>query len=229
MGEVRAVSQSEEPFLDRAEAGRLLGSELEDFSDSNPVVLGIPRSGVIVAREIARRLNAELDIVVSRTLCEPGNPDVTIGAINEEGKLFTVQESREPATLCEESHANAEEEREKQYTMMAESLDRYREIRPKVPLEGRTVIIADDGLTSGAAMQASLWTTRKEKPKRLIAAVPVASMEALDRVAGLADETVVLKTPPIFYELGQFYEFFDRTTDEEILEALQDSVRRKGK
>lgn len=125
-------------------------------------------------------------------------------------------------------HGYADEEREKQYTMIARSIDKYREVKSRVPLEGRIVIIADDGLSTGETMQASLWTARKENPQRLIAAVPVAGMEALDKITGFADETVVLKTPPIFYEIGQFYEIFDQTTDQEILEALQEARKIRG-
>lgn len=92
MGDLRSISQSEEPFWDRAEAGRLLGNEFLDLSGKGPIVLGIPKNGVIVAREIARRLDAELDIIVSRKLCDPRNPDVVIGAINEEGELIPAED-----------------------------------------------------------------------------------------------------------------------------------------
>ncbi|HQI01253.1 MAG TPA: phosphoribosyltransferase family protein [Deltaproteobacteria bacterium] len=225
MGELRTISQSEEPFWDRAEAGRILAGELCGLSGSRPVVLGIPRCGVMVASEIARILGADLDVVVARKLCEPGNPDIPIGAINEDGKLFLARESPVLTGLCE-GYENTEEDLEKQYTMIAWSIEKYRGIRPRVPLAGRTVIITDDGLSSGMAMQAALWTVREEKPEKLIAAVPVASMEGIERISDFADETVVLKTPPVFYDVGQFYEYFDKTTDEQVIAALKESMER---
>lgn len=225
MGELRTISQSEEPFWDRTEAGRILGNELLSLSARHPVVLGIPRCGVMVASEIARILGADLDVVVARKLCEPGNPDVPIGAINEEGRLFLNRECPCLSGSCE-GYENAEEDLEKQYTMIAWSIEKYRGVRPRVPLKGRTVIVADDGLSSGMAMQAALWTVREERPEKLIAAVPVASMEGIERITGFADETVVLKTPPVFYDVSQFYEFFDKTTDEQVVSALRENMER---
>lgn len=225
MGELRTISQSEEPFWDRTEAGRILANELRGLSGIHPVVLGIPRRGIMVASEIARILGADLDVVVSRKLCEPGNPDVPIGAINEEGRLFLASECSGLTAPCE-GYENTGEELEKQYTMIAWSIEKYRGIRPRIPLTGRTVIVTDDGLSSGVAMQAALWTVREERPGKLIAAVPVASMEGIERIADFADEIVVLKTPPVFYDVRQFYEFFDKTTDEQVIAALKESVER---
>ena len=134
MGNLKIISHSEEPFMNREEAGRLLADELREYEDRNPVVLGIPRGGVIVAGEIARILHAELDVVLSRKLGAPGNPELAIGAISEDGTLFLDEDLRRRLSPHNEFAIYVEDEREKQYTMIAESLGRFRSVRPKVCL-----------------------------------------------------------------------------------------------
>jgi putative phosphoribosyl transferase len=225
MSELRIISHSEEPFLNREEAGRELGHELMDCAGRETVVLGIPRGGVIVARQLAIVLDAQMDVVLSRKIGAPGNPELAIGAISEDGRLFLTQPAVDRPGRYEDLTGYVEKEREKQYATIRERIELYRGVRPKVPLEGRTAIITDDGLATGATMEASVWAVRREKPGRLIVAVPVASMDSAERVAEHADLTVVLHAPPIFYAVGQFYEYFTQTTDEEVLATLQESMR----
>jgi putative phosphoribosyl transferase len=225
MGELKIISHSEEPFVTREEAGRLLAGELMDYAGRDTVVLGIPRGGVIVARQLALLLDAQLDVVLSRKIGAPGNPELAIGAISEDGKLFLSQEVADRLGRHEDITAYVEKEREKQYTTIMNRIELYRRVRPKIPLEGRTAIITDDGLATGATMEASVWAIRREKPGKLIAAVPVASLDSAERVAQYADRTVVLHAPPIFYAVGQFYEYFSQTTDEEVLATIQESMR----
>lgn len=227
MGNLKIVSHSEEPFMNREEAGRVIAGELREYQDKDTVVLGIPRGGVVVAREIARILRADLDVVLSRKLGAPGNPELAIGAISEDGTLFLDQDIHERLSPSNEFAGYVEDEREKQYTRIAESIERFRKVRPKIPLQGRTVIVTDDGLATGATMQASLRTVRKENPEKLIAAVPVGSMDALEKIASDADEAIALKAPPIFYAVGQFYEYFGQTSDEEVLAFLKESTEQK--
>ncbi|MFY9399232.1 MAG: phosphoribosyltransferase family protein [Desulfomonilia bacterium] len=227
MGSLRIVSHSEEPFINREEAGRLLAKELEAYADQDTVVLGIPRGGIVVAREVARILNAEFDIILARKLGAPGNPELAIGAVSEDGTLLLDEDLSQGSGPIGELAGYVEDEREKQYTLIAESIDRFRRGRKRSQLEGRAVIVTDDGLATGATMQASLRTVRKSAPRRLIAAVPVGSMEALDRVAAEADEAVVLKAPPVFYAVSQFYEYYEQVSDEEVVTAL-DLARRAG-
>lgn len=226
MGNLKIVSHSEEPFMNREEAGRLLAEELREYEDKDTAVLGIPRGGVAVAQEIARILRADLDVVLSRKLGAPGNPELAIGAISEDGTLFLDEDLHQRLGSSNEFTGYVEDEREKQYTRIAESIERFRRVRPKIPVQGRTVIVTDDGLATGATMQASLKTVRKENPEKLIAAVPVGSMEALEKIATDADETIVLKAPPIFYAVGQFYEYFGQTSDEEVIASLKKSRER---
>ena len=226
MGNLKIVSHSEDPFMNREEAGRRLAEELGEYKDKDTVVLGIPRGGVVVARELARILHAELNVVLSRKLGAPGNPELAIGAISEDGTVLLDEDLKQRLGASDEFTGYVEDEQEKQYTRIAESIERFRRVKPKTPVQGRTVIVTDDGLATGATMQASLRTVRKENPKRLIAAVPVGSMDALERIAPEADETIALKAPPIFYAVGQFYEYFGQTSDEEVITSLKENRER---
>lgn len=226
MGIVRIISRSPEPFADREEAGLLLGRELTAYSGRNTVVLGIPRGGVVVAWGAARVLGSDLDVVLSRKLGAPGNPELAIGAISEDGKLFLGKEIKDRMGAYEDLLGYVEREREKQYAEIAKRIVRYRDIRTKVPLKGKVVIVTDDGIATGATMQASLWSARREDPEKLIAAVPVASIDAMEKVADDADEAIVLRVPPYFQAVGQFYTSFGQTSDEEVISILQESVGR---
>ena len=223
MGILRIASRSDKPFRDRLEAGQLLGRELETWRGQRAVVLGIPRGGLIIAREVSRALEADLDIVLSHKLRAPGNPELAIGAVTEDGKLFLhemlVQE------LGVES-AYIQQEKERQLVEIARRTKLIRRILPKVPLERSLVIITDDGVATGATMQAALWAARQEHPKKLIAALPVGPEETMRRLAKDADEMLCLRAPPFFAAVGQFYMRFPPVEDEEVLEILKD--QRKG-
>jgi putative phosphoribosyl transferase len=217
------LSNSAEPFRSREEAGELLGAELERFRGNDTAVLGIPRGGVVVAKEAAGLLGSCLDIVLSRKLGAPHNPELAIGAISETGKVF-LDDSIVSHTGA--SREYIKEEAARQASEIRRRSEIFRKILPKVALEGKTVIIVDDGLATGATMQASLWAARREKPKRLIAAVPVASGEAVDRVNCYCDETIVLRLPEFFGAVGQFYLNFNQTTDEEVIGILKGEAAR---
>lgn len=223
MGILRIASRSDKPFRDRLEAGQLLGRELETWRGQRAVVLGIPRGGLIIAREVSRALEADLDIVLSHKLRAPGNPELAIGAVTEDGKLFLhemlVQE------LGVES-AYIQQEKERQLVEIARRTKLIRRILPKVPLKRSLVIITDDGVATGATMQAALWAARQEHPKKLIAALPVGPEETMRRLAKDADEMLCLRAPPFFAAVGQFYMRFPPVEDEEVLEILKD--QRKG-
>ncbi len=227
MGNLRTISHGSEPFANRIEAGRLLGNEILNLSGEDPVILGIPRGGVVIARELSLLLHAELDIVLSRKLGAPGNPELAIGALNEDGKLFLIQDVISQLGRYEEIKDYVEEQKEKQLKEIRKRVVKYREVRPKVPLNGRTVIITDDGVATGATMQASLWAARRESPAKLIAAIPVATSNAIRRIADISDEAIALKVPPFFYAVGQFYSQFEQTTDDEVIAILRESIKGK--
>jgi len=217
MGKITILSRSDEPFRDREEAGRLLGTALKDLRGAETIVLGIPRGGVVVAKEIAAALNAGLDIVLSRKLGAPRNPELAIGAISEDGKVFLDGGIASHTGAGEEY---IEEETKRQALEIERRAAAFRKVLPKAVLKGKTVIISDDGLATGATMQASCWAARREKPAKLIVAVPVASGEAVERIAGSCDEIIVCRLPYLFGAVGQFYSDFGQVSDEEVVGIL---------
>ena len=224
MTALRIVSYSDEPFTDRLEAGQLLGRELKKWRGQRAVVLGIPRGGLIVARELARALEADLDIVLSRKLGAPGNPELAIGSIAEDGRLF-LNEMLVSEMAVESGYL--QQEKERQLAEIRRRTELIRRFLPKMPLEGKVVIVTDDGVATGATMQAALWAARQEHPRVLIAALPVGPVENVRRLAEAADEMVCLRAPSIFSAVGQFYMRFDQVGDEEVLELLKDQRQRK--
>ncbi len=219
MGKTRIISHSAEQFSGRVEAGGLLSRELKKYRGKGAVVLGIPRGGVVVAREISRDIEAELDIVLSRKIGAPGNPELAIGAVSEDGKLF-LREDMRGADMEESPYVRQEKAR--QVAEISRRIEMYRMVRPKAALKDRVVIVTDDGLATGATMQAALWSARQERPKRLIAAVPVAPEETVGLIAMDADELIVVRVPQFFAAVGQFYRQFDQVSDEEVLAILKE-------
>jgi predicted phosphoribosyltransferase len=219
---IRIISDSSERFKDRHEAGRLLADALKDFAGDKVVVLGIPRGGVIVAAEVARSLNAELDVVFSRKLGAPINPELAIGAIGEGGKLFLNENlaSRVGAT-----EAYIKDEKARQTGEIKERSRKFRQVQAKVNLKGKTVIVTDDGIATGATMQAALSVIRQEKPKKLIVAAPVASQESAEALSDYADGVIVLRAPEALFAIGHFYAHFDQVSDEEVVRVLKEAVR----
>jgi putative phosphoribosyl transferase len=219
MGKVRIVEHSERPFANRQEAGKLLAAALVEFRGQHPLVLGIPRGGVVVAREVAHELDGEVDIALARKLRAPSNPELAIGAMSEDGHAFV-----DSSLLRYLGVSDAVLEREKQRVQL-EIEDRrklYRSAREKVPLAGRIVLVTDDGLATGATMRAALWAARKEGPARLICAVPVGAAQSVESLAEECDELICLRVPTYFGAVGQFYLHFDQTEDEEVLRILRE-------
>ena len=225
MGKINIISHSDEPFKNRAEAGSLLAGALHAIKNERPVVLGIPRGGVVVARELSRLLNADLDIVLSHKLGAPRNPELAVGAISESGRIFLDDRI---TSLTGADGEYLKDEAKRQSAEIKRRAEAFRKMLPKRALAGRTAVITDDGVATGATMQAALWAARQEKPKRLIAACPVASSEAVERIAGYCDEVICLRLPDFFGAVGQFYINFGQTTDEEVIAILkEESVRRQ--
>lgn len=223
---IRIVSYRREPFHDRLEAGQLLAQELGGLAGENAVVLGIPRGGLIVAQALAKGIGADLDIVLSRKLGAPGHSELAIGALAENGEVFlnqyVVEELSVPKTYIEQ-------EKRRQMMEIQRRSELIRGVLDKVPLIGRVVVVTDDGIATGATMQAAVWDVRREEPGKLIVAIPVASDEAVARIAQDVDELVCLRMPAFFQAVGQFYIRFDQTTDEEVLEVLKQEKERKNK
>lgn len=226
MGSLRIISSSTEPFSGRIEAGQSLARELEELHGQQAVVLGIPRGGVVAAQPICLALEADLDIVLSHKLGAPGNPELAIGAVCEDGKLF-VDESIASGVGADDSYI--EREKRHQLQQMAHRVRQYREILPKTALAERIVIVTDDGVATGATMQAALWAVRQEKPQRLIAALPVGPEDTLTKLSEHADETICLRAPPFFSAISQFYLQFAQVEDEQLLEILEQETKRRNR
>ncbi|PKN01148.1 MAG: phosphoribosyltransferase [Elusimicrobia bacterium HGW-Elusimicrobia-1] len=219
MGKLSIVSNGVSTFADRNEAARLLAHELRSIVDNKTVSLGILRGGIVIARQIASVNGTELDIVLSRKIGAPMNPELAVGAVSESGELFVQRETA--------SYAGADDEyirREAQHQMV--EIKRrallFRKIAPKVPLEGKTVVISDDGVATGATMRAAIWAVRRERPKLLIVAVPVGARETLSMLARDVDEIVALEAPRDFDSVGSFYLRFAQVEDKEVLAILKE-------
>jgi putative phosphoribosyl transferase len=224
MGALRIVSPSNQPFLDRSQAGRLLARELNHLGDQKVVVLGIPRGGIIPAGELARGLNGELDVILAHKLRTPGNPEVAMGAVAEGGVTFIDPEI---IRLFGISVAQIEEEKAIQLAGISRRATEIRTIRPRIPLQKRTVVITDDGIATGATTLTAIRAVRFENPSRVILALPVGPAEALRTLADEADETICLRLPETFMAVGQFYQDFSQVGDWEMLHALREMQKER--
>ncbi|WP_411108796.1 phosphoribosyltransferase family protein [Streptomyces sp. c-19] len=204
-------------FSDRTDAGRQLAARLGHLKDQDVVVLGLPRGGVPVAAEVADALGAPLDICLVRKLGTPGQPELAMGALGE-GGVRVLNERVLRRTGADERDIAAAEVRE--HAELDQRAGRYRGSRPSIPLEGRTVLVVDDGLATGATALAACRVVRAKGAARIVLAVPVAPQGWTDRLGGEADETVSVHTPELFYAIGQFYRDFTQTPDAEVIACL---------
>ena len=226
MDKLQIKSESNEPFIGRAEAGELIALELERFRNKKAVVLGIPRGGVIVAGQIAQSLNIDLDVILSHKLGAPANPELAIGAVCEDGTIFI---DKRLARYVGADEGYIEQEKSRQLQEIARKVQSYRKIIPKIGLKQRLVIVTDDGVATGATMRAALWAIREEKPEKIIMALPVGPKDTVTQLSEAADETVCLKTPPSFEALSRFYKNFGQVEDEELMKILKQESKRRGR
>jgi putative phosphoribosyl transferase len=207
-----------ELFTDRKEAGKKLASQLKQFSEKDTIVLAIPRGGVVVGYEIAKEIHAPLDIVVPRKLRAPNQPELAIGAITEDGHVF-LDEQLVNSLNVSSDYIKMESQRQK--SEIDRRLWAYKGEKKIPDLTGLNVIVVDDGVATGATMNAALVSVRKRGAKSVTLAVPVASASALRMLEKDADKTVCLFTPQFFFAIGQFYRYFEQTSDEEVKELLK--------
>ncbi len=217
---IRILSRSSAPFADREEAGKLLAGELNDYRGKNVVVVGIPRGGVVVADNLAKGIGADLDIILAHKLGAPGHAELAVGAVSEDGRLILNRQVVENLGVTDKF---IQQEKSLQMAEINRRSEMFRRVHPKIPLEGKIVIVTDDGVATGATIQAALWAAREEKPEKLIVALPVGPEDAIRRLAEDADEMVCLKAPPSFAAVGQFYENFLPVDDSEVLRILKES------
>lgn len=205
-------------FRDRLDAARQLTVRLAHLKPDRPLVLAIPRGAVPMARQLADALEADLDVVLVRKLGAPGEPEVAVGSVDESGWVWVAPHAARFG--ADQDYLASETAR--QLERIRERRQRYSPIHAPVAVRGRTVIVVDDGLATGATMVAALHSLRQQQPARLVCAVPVASPEALALVQPLADEVVCLLVPDRFQAVGQFYRDFPQVSDDEVEALLRD-------
>jgi len=203
-------------FQNREDAARKLAKKLEWLKKENPIILAIPRGGVVTGNVIASELGAKLDVIVSRKVGAPDNPELAIGAVLHDGSYFP----NEHITIMLNVPQNyINREIAIQMKEIERRLIRFRGSK-EYNLEGKTVVLVDDGIATGATMfVAALWV-KKQKPKKLIIATPVGSKETIDALSEITDKVVVLHSPVFFNAVGEFYQEFDQVDDYEVQEIM---------
>jgi predicted phosphoribosyltransferase len=210
-------------FQDRFDAGRLLASKLPPFANrSDTVVLALPRGGVPVGFEVARALNVPLDVFVVRKLGLPGQEEFAMGAIAS-GGICVLNEDLVRALGIPDEVINAVAAHEERELERREHL--YREGRPAVAVQGRTVILVDDGLATGSSMRVAVMALKRKKPAQIVVAVPVGASETCAEIESAADRIICVVTPEAFRSVGEWYRDFSQTSDEEVRDLLRRAER----
>ncbi len=212
-------------FRDRTEAGKKLAERLGGFRSQDPVVLGLPRGGLPVAAMVAEALSCPLDIIVSRKIGYPGNPELAIGAVTARGTRVLHDELLRMAILppgyLEDATAAARK-------LAQDREEQFRQVGAMVPLEGKTALVVDDGVATGMTMLAAVEDARAQKPARVVVAAPVIAPSTVERLRQVADEVVYLGAPAAFFAIGQFYEDFSQVSDDQVRDILAESRRVRG-
>ncbi|HVG03148.1 MAG TPA: phosphoribosyltransferase [Nitrospira sp.] len=205
-------------FTNREEAGRLLAQELSALrDDADAILLALPRGGVVVAFQMSLSLHLPLDVLVTRKIGAPGNPEYALGAVSETGAVYWNREAAETLLLSEPRRQSAVRAQQQE---IARRVVLYRQGRPFPELTDRTVILVDDGLATGATFFASVAAIRQKFPRRVLGAIPVAPQSAAHEAQSLLDQLIVLDVPEPFYAVGNFYDDFTQVNDREVLRCL---------
>jgi putative phosphoribosyl transferase len=214
------LDDSRTPFQNRVEAGRLLGARLAALHLANPVVLALPRGGVPVGLEVARALDAPLDLLLVRKIGVPWQPELAVAAVMDGAEPVVVVEPHVQAeTGVKQSYIDQRAQEE------LEEIERRRRIylggRPPVPVAGRTAIVVDDGIATGTTMRAALRGLRRRNPARLVLAVPVAPPDTIADLRREVDDVVCLAQPSFFGAIGYFYMDFHQLSDDEVIALMR--------
>lgn len=205
-------------FKNRSAAAYDLAHILKKKKFENLLVLAIPRGGVVLGKILAEELHGELDVLLTRKLPAPGQPEYALGAVSEDGHVYLQEEYKSP-------HVDLKKYVQKE-TAVQMDLIRKRQIlfrsgKPFPKVENRSVIVVDDGIATGSTMIAALQTLQMQTPRELIVAVPVAPRDCIATLKPFCTECICLISPEIFYAVGEFYDDFDQVTDEEVIQILQ--------
>lgn len=210
-------------YRDRPHAGRILALALARFRDQPAaLILGIPRGGVVVATEVAEALNVPLDLLPARKIGAPGNPEFAIGAVA--GEMTYIDWTLVSHYGIPVSYVHQELDRQRKLSL--EQGERLRGGCPSAEVQGKTVIVVDDGVATGATMRAALLALRESEPRLLILAIPVGPADSLTALQAVADQVICPLIPRTFWSVGSFYDDFDQVTDHEVIERLKH--QRKG-
>ena len=208
-------------FKDRQDAGQQLAAKLSKYKNkADVIVIGLPRGGVVTAAEVAKELKVPLDIIVPRKIGAPGNPEFAIGAITEDGEGIINQDTVAmygiPQDYIDSTIAEEKKEAERR-------LKSYRGDRLPLKLEGKTVLLVDDGVATGSTMRAAVASAKAKKAKKVVVAIPVIAADTVSTIEAESDEVIYVDAPEWFGAVGRFYEEFDQTEDEEVIEILSNS------
>jgi putative phosphoribosyl transferase len=207
------------PFIDRTDAGRQLAKALAHYKDQRPVVLALPRGGVPVAAEVATKLDAPLDLILVRKIGVPSQPELAMGAVVD-GADPVVVRNEEVIQLCGVSETDFNSVRDEQLAEIERRRTLYLGGRPHPKLSGRTVIVVDDGIATGATTRAALHAISVRKPSKLVLAVPVAPTETLKKLRTEVDDLICLEDYEDFGAIGLFYSDFRQVSDAEVIALL---------
>jgi putative phosphoribosyl transferase len=205
-------------FKDRTEAGRMLAARLRGEAGPGTLVLALPRGGVPVGFEVAMALGAELDVLPVRKIGVPGQPELAMGAIAS-GEALYVERNTMKAVRVSQAQFDAVLAHERVELARREAL--YRGNSPPAEVEGRTVVLVDDGIATGATLRAAVLALKAQRPQRIVAALPVAPAGIERQWAEIVDAFVCVAQPPLFFSVGQYYEDFGETTDEDVRALLR--------
>jgi putative phosphoribosyl transferase len=207
-------------FRDRTEAGKLLANELSFLRGRKDViVLAIPRGGVPVGKEVAEIIGAPMDIVITRKIGAPGNPELAVGAVTEDGEMILDDELVGRLGVSTD-YLKREAARQVEEIRVRER--KYRGKRPYPRLEGKTVVIVDDGIATGSTIRAAVQSVRRRKPGKVILAAPVGPPDTVSELAKGVDQVVCLSKPDYFEAIGEFYEEFEQVDDDTVKKILND-------
>ena len=218
--EPQASGLSGGQFLDRNQAGRRLAEKLLVFKGKQPLVLALPRGGLPVGYEAAKALGAPLDLVFVRKIGAPFRPELALGAVADGVHPITIRND-EVIRMLRVSESYLQEEVRRKLAEIDRRRTLYLAGRPRVEVKGRSAIVVDDGIATGATVRAALRSVRKGEPARLVLAVPVAPSETIEALKKDADEVVCLETPVPFFAISMFYQRFEQVSDQEVVDWLK--------
>lgn len=209
-------------FKNRKDAGEKLAKALEKYRIENPIILAIPRGGVEVGLQVAAKLNTDFSLIISRKLPFPDNPEAGFGAIAENGSTFILENAHNWL-----SGETIERIKQEQIAEIERRIKALRGGNSLSELEGRTVILIDDGIAMGSTMRAAIELCKNRKARKIVVAVPVAGVEVAEELQKIVDELVVLEIPAYFRAVAQAYERWYDVSDEEVLDLLRENIRKK--